>query len=296
MEGKLTAMLRKRRPVILDGAMGTELQRRGVPTGLPLWSAHALMQRPETVLEIHREYVAAGASIITTNTFRTTRRTFRRAGIPDRSAELTDLAVRLAEEAAAAFPDREVLIAGCIGPLEDCYRPDLTPPEPELEDEHSELAFRLAGAGADFLLLETMNTIRESAAACSAARSTGLEVMVSFICRNNGTLYGGESLPDAVRTIAPLSPTVLSVNCVSPRSMETPLSHLRAATHLPLGVYGNVGLPEGEQDREFIRDVGPEEYARFGRRWTELGASIVGGCCGTSPDDIRMLSNTLAPI
>jgi S-methylmethionine-dependent homocysteine/selenocysteine methylase len=293
--GKLAEILGRRPLLILDGAMGTELQRRGVDTGLPLWSANALIHRPEVVLEIHRDYIAAGADIITTNTFRTTQRTFRRAGTTDRSAELTALAVRLAEEAVAAFPGRELLIAGCIAPLEDCYRPDLVPPETELEPEHSELALRLAAAGADFLLVETMNTIREAAAACRAATATGLETIVSFLCRSDGQLYGGESLDKAVRTLLPLGPTGLSVNCISPHHLGQALSQLRSSTELPLAVYGNVGRPEGELGSEFARDMGPEEYARFGRSWIETGVSIVGGCCGTTPDYIRTLSNALHP-
>jgi homocysteine S-methyltransferase len=251
------------------------------------------MHHPAAILEIHREYIAAGAAIITTNTFRTTARTFRHARLPDRSGELTALAVRLAEEAAAAFPDREVLIAGSVAPLEDCYRPDLTPSDGELAEEHAELAFRLAGAGADILLVETMNTTREAAAAAAAAKATGLEFIVSFLCRNDGSLFSGESLLDAVRAIVPFGPAALSVNCVSPRFLDAPMAVLRSATDLPLGIYGNVGTP-GETE-EFVCDVGPEEYARFGRRWAEMGASIIGGCCGTSPEYIRMLSSALTP-
>ena len=93
--GSFRRLLETRGPLILDGAMGTELQRRGVDIGLPLWSANALVAAPDIVLQIHRDYIAAGADIITTNTFRTTPRAFRNAGLPDRSAELTASAVHL---------------------------------------------------------------------------------------------------------------------------------------------------------------------------------------------------------
>ncbi|MGH9425268.1 MAG: homocysteine S-methyltransferase family protein, partial [Terriglobia bacterium] len=177
--------------LILDGAMGTELQRRGVDTGLPLWSANALISHPETVLQIHKDYIEAGADIITTNTFRTTRRTMHRANLPDRSSQLTANAVEHAHQACKSFPDREILIAGSIAPLEDCYRPDLVPSDRELREEHAELAERLAEASVDFILLETMNTIREIYAACAAAKATGKEVVASFICNTKGELYGG---------------------------------------------------------------------------------------------------------
>jgi S-methylmethionine-dependent homocysteine/selenocysteine methylase len=295
MDGPLSELLRTKRPVILDGATGTELQRRGVDTGLPLWSANALLFRPSEVLAIHLEYLIAGANIITANTFRTTRRTFRRAGIPDRSEELTRLALTLAEEACAAVPARHALIAGSIAPLEDCYRPELVPWEPDLYEEHQELAMRLASGGADFLLLETMNTVREAHAACRAAIETGLEVVVSFICGPDGNLYGGDSLGDAIRLLEPLGPTAFSINCVSPRFLTAAIANLRRATRLPFGVYGNVGLPDSETGWEFTWDVGPEEYALAAEGWAAAGAAIIGGCCGTTPDYIRLLNSRLTP-
>jgi S-methylmethionine-dependent homocysteine/selenocysteine methylase len=293
MAGPLTRLLAEGRPLILDGAMGTELMRRGGDTGIPLWSAQPLLARPDLVLQIHRDYITAGADIITTNTFRTTRRTFQRAGLPDRSGELTSLAVRLAQEARSSFPGRNILLAGSIAPLEDCYRPDLVPPENELKGEHKELAQRLVDAGVDFLLLETMNTLREAVAATEAALQTGSEVVVSFICNRGGNLLSGESLADAVRTIAALSPTALSVNCVSPRFMETAIARLRAATSLPFAVYGNVGLPEDRQGWEFTYDILAEEYGRYALQWLRSGASIVGGCCGTTPDYIGFIHELL---
>ena len=292
-----------RRPVILDGAMGTELQRRGIETGLPLWSANALLSSPETVRQIHVDYVRAGADIITSNTFRTTRRTFRRAGLPDRSARLSDLAVSLAKEARAGYPDRPLMIAGSMAPLEDCYHPELVPPQPELREEHAENAQRLTEAGVDFLLLETMGTIREALAAAEAARATGKEFVASFLCNAHGSLYDGESLQDAVYAIAPLLPSAFSINCVSPRSMELPLKNMLLAvrnlsgTHVvPLAVYANVGVPGGEHGDELIPDVGPDEYGECARRWVRKGVAIIGGCCGTTPEHITAVKRALRTI
>ncbi len=128
----LATLLAKKRPLILDGAMGTELQRRGANTLLPLWSAEALVLSPALVRQIHEEYIRAGADIITANTFRTTRRTFVRTGLPDRSQRLTTTALSLARQAREAFRDRDILVAGSIAPLEDCYRPELVPPQPRV--------------------------------------------------------------------------------------------------------------------------------------------------------------------
>ncbi len=291
MDGPLARMLASKSPVILDGAMGTELQRREVDTGLPLWSANALMVHPEIVLQIHKDYIEAGADIITANTFRTTRRTFHRAHLPDRSLQMTRNALALVRQAREAFPDRAVLIAGSMAPLEDCYRPDLVPDESELRDEHSELAERLAEGGVDFILIETINTIREALAACKAAKATGKEVVVSFICNNEGRLLSGESLSEAIVAVTELSPTMFSINCVAPRSMKRSVEILKRTTHLPYMLYGNIGLPEGNKDGwEFTRDVSEDEYAQFAVEWHREGASVIGGCCGTTPAYVRAVA------
>jgi len=296
MPARLEQLLSRRIPAILDGAMGTELQRRGADTRLPLWSANVLAKNPGMVQQIHEDYIAAGADIITTNTFRTTQRTFRHAGIPDTSGPFTRLAVELARRAREASGRPDVLIAGSIAPLEDCYRPDLVPPDDQLRREHAELADRLAGAGIDLFLVETMNTLREAYAACEAARATGLEVIVSFICDRTGNLYGGESLAYAIRAVSALNPTAFSINCVSPRFLRPALTIARAMTSLPLAVYGNVGIPENDRRGwEFTRDITPEEYATYAGDWHKDGAAIIGGCCGTTPEYIRAVRRALLP-
>ena len=295
MAGPLHDTLRRKRPLILDGAMGTELQRRGIPAGLPLWSANALLTHPDAVKQIHREYLEAGAEIITADTFRTTRRTFTRAGLPDRSEELTAAAVALARKARNESFLTHVLIAGSIAPLEDCYAPDLVPQDSALDEEHRELAERLARAEVDFILLETMGTIREASAACRTALATGKEVVVSFILGNDGNLLGGETLRDAVARIAPLQPSGFSLNCVSPRYLEKPVEELRSLTRLPIAVYGNIGLPESDTAGwEFTREFTEEQYAACALKWSRSGADIVGGCCGTTPGHIRALKKAFA--
>jgi S-methylmethionine-dependent homocysteine/selenocysteine methylase len=296
MYGPLSRMIKRKSPLILDGAMGTELQRRGLDIDLPLWSANALIGNPEIVLQVHRDYIAAGADIITANTFRTTRRTMRRGGLPDRSRQLTVTAVDLARQARETFPDREILIAGSISPLEDCYRPDLVPGDRELREEHAEHAERLAENGVDFILLETMNTMREAHAACAAATAAGKEVVVSFICDHEGHLYSGEPLLGAIKMLLEFHPTGFSINCVPPRYMKRAIDNLATATDRPFAVYGNVGVPDNERHGlAFTHDVLEEEYAAYAREWLRSGASIIGGCCGTTPEYIRVLRKNLPP-
>src|SRR6185312_14491294 len=124
--------------LLMDGGMGSELEHRGGPTTLPLWSAEALLTHPEVVLQIHNEYRDAGAEIMITDTFRTTRRAFANKGIAEPAASATALACALAQEARqSAQAEREIYIAGSIAPLEDCYSPELTPPQSEIEVEHA---------------------------------------------------------------------------------------------------------------------------------------------------------------
>jgi homocysteine S-methyltransferase len=277
--------------------MGTELERRGVATTLPLWSAGALISAPGIVRLIHDDYIRAGADIITSNTFRTTRRTFRRTVLPDRSAELTALAVTIARESIASFPDRRVLLAGSMAPLEDCYHPELVPRDSDLCEEHGEHAGRLKDAGVDFLLIETVGTLREAIAAAHAARETGLEFAVSFLCTPEGLLYGGEPLAEAVRLVVALSPSAISLNCVSADEIGRPLAVMQSALRechpggdVHTGVYANVGKPGEEYGTGLRRDVNPHQYAELAREWASAGVSFIGGCCGTTPEYIRAIA------
>jgi S-methylmethionine-dependent homocysteine/selenocysteine methylase len=263
--------------------MGTELQRRGADTRLPLWSARALVEAPGLVREIHREEVAAGAELLTSNTFRTHRRTLAKGGLAERSRELTALAVRLARDAGAAA-GRDVIVAGSLAPLEDCYRPDLVPEDTALEREHREQAESLAEAGVDLLLLETHNTIRELAAAARAAQATGLPIIASMVTNGEGRLLSGEAIEDAVRALEPFGPDALSINCVPAARLSADLARLAAAApDLPLGAYGNLGLPADDFGWSFNEELSPEAYADHARGWVDLGARLVGGCCGTTP-------------
>ena len=263
--------------------MGTELQRRGADTRLPLWSARSLVEEPELVREIHREEVEAGADVLTANTFRTHRRTLEKGGLGERSRELTALAVRLAREAGEEGC-REVFVAGSLSPLEDCYRPDLVPDDAALDREHREQTESLAAVGADLILLETHNTVRELVAAARAAKATGLPFVASMVTDGAGRLLSGERIEDAVRALEPLDPDAISINCVPAGKLSGDLARLAAAAPgIPLAAYGNLGLPAGDHGWAFSEELSPSEYAGLARDWLARGARMVGGCCGTTP-------------
>ncbi len=283
---------------LLDGALGTELERRGIATSLPLWSARALVDAPDRVREIHEEYVRAGADILTADTFRTTPRSLEKAKMAEESDRLTALAITLCREARdRAAGQRVVFVAGSMAPLEDCYRPELTPPPDALEREHAEQAEGLARAGADLILVETMGTIREAVAAVRGAKRTGLLVFASFICLSADEIWGGEPLADAARAVTALDVDAVLVNCIPVEMVPDCLGVLARSTPLPTGCYPNAGGPEMASGTwRFDPAMTPARFAEAGGEWVRHGVRIVGGCCGTGPDHIRALRATLPPV
>jgi len=275
--------------LVLDGATGTELERRGLRTPPPLWSAHALLDDPETVHRVHADYAAAGAELLTANTFRTQRRTLSQAGLGDRAAELTTLAVSLARRAAGS----RSAVLGSSPPLEDCFSPERVPDDDVLAREHGEHAHNLAAAGADAVLVETMNTVREAAAAARAARTAGLPVLVSFTCWRGARLLSGEPLDTAIEAVRDSDPIAVLVNCLPPANLGACLPAL-AGSRLPFGVYPNLGAPVDRPDDAAVAartdDHTPAELAGRAREWLAAGARIVGGCCGTTPDHVAALT------
>ncbi len=282
--------LRAGPPLLLDAAMGSDLDRRGMPTTLPLWSAVGLIERPELVRQIHVENLLAGADIITTNTFRSTARTLRTAGLdPARATALDALAVELAGQARQEAGRPNSRIAGSIAPLEDCYLPVFETPEDAAFDEHRAQALSLAATGVDFLMIETMPTAIEARIALLAARETGLPVTVGFVCAPLKTadspvrLLSGETLAEAVRTVEASGPAAIFVNCAAPLVILAALRELRMLTGLPVGGYANVGQVDEAVGWSPDDRVTGCAYAQEARRWLETGARVIGGCCGTNP-------------
>jgi S-methylmethionine-dependent homocysteine/selenocysteine methylase len=275
------------RLLLLDGATGTELNRRGVDTGLPLWSANALTTDAglSILRQVHLDYLNAGADVITTNTFRTNRRAL--AGRSFSALELTSRAVATAKEAVAEF-GRSMIVAGSLSTLEDCYRPDLVPPADACLDEHSERIEHLVEGGVDVLLIETMNCIREAEIAARLSMATGLPTWVSFVCDENGRILSGESLAHAAKVLLPLGVSALGVNCMPAHTLAQPLWELRAVCgeEFPLTAYGNIGHVDQEQGWGNTDTTDPNGYLHHAQSWP---AQVIGACCGSTPEHILKL-------
>lgn len=287
--------------LLLGGAVGTEIGRRGVPTPLPLWGTGALLTHPDVVREIHADHVRAGARVVTANTFRTDRYALAKVGQAARARELTRLAVTLAREGVGrAAPPRPVLVAASLSPLEDCYRPDLVPDATTLRVEHAVKVGNLVAAGAALAMVETMNTVREAVSALEACRAGNLPACVSFVCRPDGRLLSGEDLREAAQAVEPLTPLALLVNCCPPTTCERALRLLAGATDLPLGAYPNGGgEPDPGHGWSHVRSplrafVGRWRWVRSMERVLEAGAQLVGGCCGTTPAHLAGLRRLLS--
>lgn len=279
-------------PILLDGATGTELERRGVDTSSPIWSAIALIETPELVEQIHLDYANAGAEIITANTFRTQQRSLEKANLGHRAFALTRKALEIARSALLRA-GKAGFVAGSIAPLEDCYSPELVPSQEELLLEHTLIAENLALAGADLLLIETMNSIREAEAAAQAARQTQLPFGVSFVCDDDGRLLSGESLVEAAQLVERYGPSFLGVNCIPAGTLDKALGQLKEATQLPIAAYGNIGHTDEYVAWQHTEDLAPDQYLRYCRNWLLSGVQMIGACCGSSPAHLAALSTSL---
>ncbi|MGH7546245.1 MAG: homocysteine S-methyltransferase family protein [Gemmatimonadota bacterium] len=289
--------------VLLDGAMGSELVRRGVR-----WRGHGLRTDPAAVQALHEEYITAGADIIRTNTFQLNRRTYqnvfrspehmRHIGAPGLESRAPDLLKKAAEVARAARDraGRPVAIAGVMSPLEHCFRPDLTPPADAARREHAEIARALADAGVDFFILESMNTIAEARVAAEAALDTGLPVWVSFVLGPEGHILDREPLEEGARAMQTLGVTVIGANCAPPDDITQAIPRIADGADRTVLAYAHIGHFDPPSWKfEFHPQFGgtaawpPARYAEAVQGWRTQGARIVGGCCGTTPDHIRAI-------
>ena len=292
-------------PVILDGGMGRELRFRGVETLSTIWSANALLVAPEVVRQVHEDYIAAGARVITTNTYGIIRHELAREGVEHRLRELNELAGQLAVEARDAAPP-EVWIAGSLPPLNGSYRPDRVWPFEKAEPLYREQAGFLAPY-VDLFICETMSSPAEAVAAATAACATGKPVWVSYTLHEDrsGRLRSGETISEAVAALADLPISGFLANCCAPEAITAALPEL-GATDVPyVGGYANTFTPvpetwtldgSGPTDRflDLRTDLDPETYLTHAAAWWASGATVVGGCCGTRPAHIAAIAGMAA--
>lgn len=298
--------LAKKRCVLFDGAMGTQIEALGVTRedfgGMPQLNEVLCISKPELLLKIHRSYIEAGADVIETNTFSANRIVLREYGLEDRVRELNTAAVALARDAVSRFApaDKRVFVSGSIGP--GTKLPSLGQVGfDELFDAYLEQALAMIAAGVDVIQVETTQDPLQTKAACMAcveARNrTHSEVMV--VCQgtfdSNGRMLLGTTPEAFVTTIAGVKGVdVLGINCsTGPAEMYPVLRTITARSPLPVIVLPNAGLPKTRDGKSYY-DLTPGQYTKHMVEFVQnFGVEMVGGCCGTTPEHIKTLHEAL---
>jgi 5-methyltetrahydrofolate--homocysteine methyltransferase len=275
--------------LVSDGATGTNLQQRGLEPGsaAETW----VLEKPEEILRLHQDFAAAGADILLTCTFGATRLRLASAGMGDQTEEINRRAVRLARQAAG---ETGILVAGSIGPTGHMMQPYGTLPVAEAESTFAEQARLLTESGVDVLVVETQFDIQEASAAIRGVRSVSrLPLVCSFsFDRGTRTMMGVKPV-EVGRDIAPLVDAV-GINCG--RSLEENLKALRqlhAPTDRPIWFKPNAGLPKLDVTGVPGYDLTPADMGGRVPEWIAAGASVVGGCCGTSPEHLAQIAQAV---
>ena len=262
-----------------DGAIGTMLYAKGVP--LEANFEHLNLVRPELVLELHGEYLAAGAQVIETNTFGANFVKLAAIGLGGKVAEINRQGALIARRAAAGSA---AFVAGSIGPL-GRGKGELTPDQ--AKECFRVQAAALAEGGVDLLLLETFGELEELEWAVGAAKETGLPLIASLAFGEGSRLSGGIGAEEAARRLEAAGADLLGANCgAGPLELLATLKRIAAVSGLPLAAYPNSGFPEYVDGRYIYRTT-PDYFAGMALEMVAAGAALVGGCCGTTPEHVR---------
>lgn len=291
---------------LLDGGMGRELKRIGAPFRQPEWSALAMIEAPETVLAVHRSYVAAGAEIITTNSYALVPFHIGEERFEREAQTLADRAGRVARKAVNECLERKVRVAGSLPPLFGSYRPDLFN-----ATEASRLLAPLVNglsAHVDIWLAETLSSTAEARVVVDMLAGDARSLWLSFTLEDGtddapkvARLRSGEPIEEAVRLAVQSGAEAILFNCSQPEVMEAAVIQAsaemqRAEKAIPIGVYANAFPPQpkeataNETVLPIRDDLDPDGYLIWVSKWLRAGAGIVGGCCGIGPEHIAKIA------
>lgn len=293
--------------LILDGGLGSELDRRGCNVTDSLWSARVLLENPALIEQIHLDYLDAGAECVTTASYQVSAGGFARAGLTDQAATsaLRDsvmAARRACETFAARNPSQRMpFVAASVGPYGatladgsefhgnyDCNFEDL------VRFHRARLSI-LAAAGADILACETLPSLDEARAILEALKSVpGVRAWFSFTCRDGQHTAHGEAIRDCARVLnAEDAVVAIGVNCTAPGLVASLVREMRAVTTKRIVAYPNRGQKWDAVNRRWTGHAAPQSFGRLAAEWHALGANWIGGCCGTTPHDIAEIRASL---
>jgi methionine synthase I (cobalamin-dependent)/5,10-methylenetetrahydrofolate reductase len=280
----------KRSPVLCDGAMGTLLYSKGIFINRCYDELN--LSQPDLIRGIHHEYLQAGAEIVETNTFGANSFRLARHSLADQVHDVNRMGARLAREAAKSF---DVWVAGSVGPLGTRIEPLGKTSFEEARQAFREQIEALAEGGVDLLMLETFGYLEELHQAMLAAKDVGakLPLVVQVTIDEDGNCLDGSDPQTFAPRLEDWGADVIGCNCsVGPVAMLDAIERVRALTSLPLAAQPNAGIPRSVEGRN-IYLCSPEYMASYARKFVAAGARIVGGCCGTTPDHIRVMKSAL---
>ena len=284
-----------KKPLIMDGAMGTELMRRGIELPLPLWSSMSNIDQFDQVMNIHKDYLDAGCDILTTNTFRTTPRTFIKAGYSQNESEIiSEQCCNMAIEAAKhAVKKENTLIAGSVAPLEDCYEPSHFPGKEIAKKEFRLIIDRIIRKGVDILLFETMGNYEEIESALQVSNHIDIQRWLSIVLKNKNSILDGTELQKVVELANKNKIDMVLINCTPVNIISGALDIFLGYRKGKWGVYPNAGENMPTKDGEFVSKLDDESFCKAIQDYITLGASVVGSCCGSTPNTVRKISNMI---
>lgn len=290
---------------ILDGGMGRELKRIGAPFSQPLWSAQALIESPEHVRKAHQNFIDAGADIITVNSYACVPFHLGDALYQAEGAQLARSAAALAQSVAkqaAASSGKPVRVAGSIPPALGSYRPDLF--EAGAAQAISSTLFDAQDPHVDLWIAETIASLAEFDVIHAVLQQTQKDCYYAFTLNDDvmetSLLRSGESVRSAAERVCAADAQGIFFNCSTPEVMDLAIREARAVmdacgADIELGVYANNFTPikanhQANGALQAMRELTPQDYLNFAKRWHELGATVIGGCCGIYPEHIRALN------
>lgn len=275
--------------LVADGATGSNLQRMGLKPGKP--PEDLIIDDPDILLKLASSFVEAGSDIILTCTFGGTRLRMKDSKYQDRAPEVNMRAVEIARKAASARDG--VLVAGSMGPVGALVKPYGPLEEEEVRATFAEQAKALTEGGADLLLIETMFAFEETTPAFEGALSaTDLPIVVSFSYDRGVRSMMGVKPKDVIKKYSEMGAAVVGANCgTTLENMELVIKeYAETLPNFPLWAKPNAGVPHMDIETEMgVYDMGPADMARFSKCYVELGARIVGGCCGNTPEHVAAI-------
>ena len=274
--------------LVADGATGSNLQKMGLKPGKP--PEDLIIDDPDTILKLASSFAQAGSDIILTCTFGGTRMRMKDSKYQDRAPEVNIRAAEIARKAASLNGG---LVAGSMGPIGALVKPYGPVDADDVKATFAEQAKALADGGVDLLLIETMFAFEETNAAFEGARSaTDLPIVVSFSYDRGTRTMMGVKPKDVIKKYTELGAALVGANCgTTLENMESVIKEYAATVpSFPLWVKPNAGVPHMDIETEQgVYDMGPEDMAAFSKKYVELGARVIGGCCGNTPEHIAAI-------